>query len=133
MFLSLFLFTNASLRYLSSRNNEAFFYQGPVSLSISSTLATNPPANPSNITPVGQTGGQITVNQNGGAERKPQLEPTGSQAIDELLWEEMRLKFEFEELLNLKVLLLITCLGILNSIIKTQLCTYEIHFQILDM
>jgi len=75
---------------------------GPVSLSVSSTLATNPPANPSNITPVGQTGGQITVNQNGGAERKPQLEPTGSQAIDELLWEEMRLKFEFEELLNLK-------------------------------
>ncbi len=133
MFLSLFLFTNALLRYLSSRNNEPFFYQGPVSLSISSTLATNPPANPSNITPVLQTGGQITVNQNGGAERKPQLEPTGSQGIDELLWEEMRLKFEFEELLNLKVLLLITCLGILNSIIKTQLCTYEIHFQILDM
>ena len=45
----------------------------------------------------------VPTNQDNDAtdDRKPALEPSGTE---ELLWEEMKLKYQFEELLNLKVL-----------------------------
>ena len=44
----------------------------------------------------------VPTNQDNDAtdDRKPALEPSGTE---ELLWEEMKLKYQFEELLNLKV------------------------------
>ena len=99
-------------------------------MSGSSNLATNISSNLSSNAPVGHTAGQMHGGQNGGGERKPQLEPSGAQAIEELLWEEMRLKFEFEELLNLKVLKFIFFLHFFSFKIYFKMLYFACSFQI---
>ena len=101
-------------------------------MSGSSNLATNISSNLSSNAPVGHTAGQMHGGQNGGVERKPQLEPSGAQAIEELLWEEMRLKFEFEELLNLKVLKFIFFLHFFPSKYILKCFILHVHFKYSD-